>query len=501
MRARTLRSLLFAGALLTSVATLPVSSLAQTSGSVTWNEWTFTYEVSGKRDGLSLKGVQYKGFPFIHKLSFPIMRVFYTNNVCGPFADRLGGTLSPIPWANNALVAKREFTLNGRQWYEIGIRDVIGNYDIYQVYYLSADGILDAHVYSKGLQCVMDHVHYPSWRIDFDIEGGRNDQILQNTASGYQVKPSEFDAKVTDALNNAWRVRGAATNSFVDVLPGFTDFTIPDHPTDPVSGSANHTVFGRLYRSSEDTGWTYGPNVQVPYNNGEAIDGKDLVFWYEGYLPHSAAEGSALWHSTGLRLVVMCDDGSRGPCPTTGAASFTLGASPNQLTVAAGNSGTTTLTVTPDAGFNQPVTFRCGTLPVGAACNFTPATVTPAGGPVTTTLTITTNGGSVAALSPGRIATLVALLVTPVLLMPVGMLIRRRGADGRMLSLLAGGVMVLALAGLWSCSGSESTPPPATTSGGEVPATGTPVGTSTVTVTGSSASGNSTVPITLTVTR
>ena len=505
MRARMLPLLLVAGALLMSVATLPVAGLAQTSGAVTWNDWTFTYEVSTKLEGLALKGVQYKGFPFIYRLSFPVMRVFYTNNVCGPYADRLGGTLTPIPWANNALVAKREFTLNGRHWYEIGIRDVIGNYDLYQVYYLSADGILDAHVYSKGLQCVIDHVHYPNWRIDFDIQGGSNDQILQNTASGYQVKPTEFNAKVTDALNNAWRVRGATTNSYVDVLPGFTDFTIPDpttNPVDPVSGSANHTVFGRLYKSAEDTGWTYGPNVQVPYNNGEAIDGKDLVFWYEGYLPHSAAEGSGLWHSTGLRLAVMCDDGNSGPCPTTGPASFTLGAAPTQLTVAAGTSGTTTLTVTPNAGFTQPVSFSCSGLPVGAACSVTPATVTPAGGPVTTTLTLTTNGGPVAARSLGQTTTLVASVVTPVLLIPVGMLIRRRGVDGRLLSLFVSGVLVLALAGLWSCSGSESTPPPATTSGGGgAPATGTPAGTSTVTVTGSSASGTSTVPITLTVTR
>ncbi|MGC4098378.1 MAG: hypothetical protein QM706_14790 [Nitrospira sp.] len=66
----------------------------------------------------------------------------------------------------------------------------------------------------------------------------------------------------------------------------------------------NHTVFGRFYRSTEDKGWTFGPNTQVPYNNGESINNKDLVFWYEGYLPHSADEGSDLWHSTGIRLVV-----------------------------------------------------------------------------------------------------------------------------------------------------------------------------------------------------
>ena len=59
----------------------------------------------------------------------------------------------PIPWANNARLAQRQFTFNNRQWYEIGIRDAIGNYDLYQVYYLSEDGMIDAHIYSKGLQC------------------------------------------------------------------------------------------------------------------------------------------------------------------------------------------------------------------------------------------------------------------------------------------------------------------------------------------------------------
>ena len=70
-------------------------------------------------------------------------------------------------------------------------------------------------------------------------------------------------------------------------------------------------MFGRLFRGSENAGWTFGPNTQVPYNNGENIDAKDIVLWYEGYLPHSAAEGTALWHSTG------CPPGQqpRAPAP------------------------------------------------------------------------------------------------------------------------------------------------------------------------------------------
>ena len=312
MDQRAVRSILLAGVFLTSLFTFPASSLAQTSGSVKWNGWAFSYEVSGNLDGLSLKGVQFQGLPIIYKLSFPVMRVFYKDNACGPFVDRLGGTLSPIPWAGNALVAQREFTLNGRQWYEIGIRDQIGNYDIYQVYYLSTDGLLDAHVYSKGLQCVVDHVHYPNWRIDFDIETYANDRIQLNTGSGYVTKSTEFNAEATEAVNHGWRVGDADSGKFVDVLPGFTDFTIPNESTQPVTGFANHTVFGRLYRASEDTGWTYGPNTQVPYNNGESINAQDIVLWYEAYLPHLAAEGSGLWHSTGVRLAV---NGGGAPPP------------------------------------------------------------------------------------------------------------------------------------------------------------------------------------------
>ena len=47
-------------------------------------------------------------------LVLPVVRVFYTNNVCGPYADRLGGTLTPIPWANSSTLAQREVHLDGR---------------------------------------------------------------------------------------------------------------------------------------------------------------------------------------------------------------------------------------------------------------------------------------------------------------------------------------------------------------------------------------------------
>lgn len=212
-------------------------------------------------------------------------------------------------------------------------------------------------------------------------------------------------------------------------------------------------------------------------------------------------QGAATTSQTGPNETVayiahVCDDDIGGPCSTTGAAPFTLGAAPNQLTVAAGGSGTSTITVTPDAGFAQPVTFSCAGLPVGAACSFAPPSVTPNGGPVNTTLTISTNGGAVAAVSPTASPTMFAYALTPVGLMLIGGLWYRRRGDAQILWMALLLTSVIAMA---SCGSDDS--PPATNSGGP-PATGTPAGSSTITVTASSGGGSSTgVPITLNVTR
>lgn len=67
---------------------------------------------------------------------------------------------------------------------------------------------------------------------------------------------------------------------------------------------------------------------------------------------------------------------------------FTFAASPTSLTVNSGSQGSTTLTVTPQNGFNSAVSFACSGLPGNATCSFSPSTVTPSGSAVTTQLTI-----------------------------------------------------------------------------------------------------------------
>jgi N-acetylneuraminic acid mutarotase len=70
---------------------------------------------------------------------------------------------------------------------------------------------------------------------------------------------------------------------------------------------------------------------------------------------------------------------------------FSVADSPALMTVNAGSSGTTTVSVTPANGFNAAVSFACSGLPSGASCSFSPSTVTPSGTAAsTTTLTVAT---------------------------------------------------------------------------------------------------------------
>jgi len=85
-------------------------------------------------------------------------------------------------------------------------------------------------------------------------------------------------------------------------------------------------------------------------------------------------------------------DGSTSAAVTTNIANsdFSLGASPASAAVIAGQSTQFTLTVTPAGGFANNVTFACSPI-TGITCAFSPATVTPANGAASTTLTITTS--------------------------------------------------------------------------------------------------------------
>ena len=163
------------------------------------------------------------------------------------------------------------------------------------------------------------------------------------------------------------------------------------------------------------------------------------------------------------------------------APSFTVSVSPTALTVTTGQSGTVAVSVKPQNGFNSAVTFACGGLPAGAACSFSPATVTPSGATVAkTTLTVTT--GTTATNQDSRPLVPGATLAFTLCLL--GWRKRRSVQLLLVLTVSFAGLSLLSACGGGSSGGSSSPPPPST---------------STVTITATSGAVQNTTSLTLTV--
>ena len=175
--------------------------------------------------------------------------------------------------------------------------------------------------------------------------------------------------------------------------------------------------------------------------------------------------------------------------------SFSLSASPTSFSIAAGQGGTTTLSVTPAGGFAQAVSFACSGLPSEATCGFSPATVTPAATAATTTLTITTTAAHIAKKSQIYRSGMAGFWTLASLLLFALPATRRAARYGRYLAL----IMALTLSGVFiGCGGGGSS---GGGNSGPVQPTdpGTPAGVSTVTVTATAGSLSQTATLQVTV--
>ncbi|MBT9333138.1 MBG domain-containing protein [Paracidobacterium acidisoli] len=172
-----------------------------------------------------------------------------------------------------------------------------------------------------------------------------------------------------------------------------------------------------------------------------------------------------------------------GPVPD-----FAISANPQVLTILPGQTGQTTLTLTPVNYFQGSVSVSCGTLPANMSCIFTPSafSVDGTGMPATITLTVNTNAGAqlVGALVPGGNS---RLLQAAIFWLPgglTGLLIafnrRRFGKHTRVLYGLVFLVLFCGMAGsLTGCGGGSLTAHSQYAASGTSTVTLTGVGTST----------------------
>jgi len=283
--------------------------LAQT-GRVSWQGWSFDYNAGLDASGLVLQNVSYNNAKILSKASFPVMRVKYDNDVCGPYADILwSSTFKPAPSAPNSscngqTLCQRTYTQNGVEWLELGINSHIGEYQIYQAYYFNPQGVLDARVFSRGLQCIIDHQHHAHWLLDFDIDGAENDQVFKGESA---LQTVEFnDVKASGSF---WTVKDAVTGSSIRLTPS------PDDGV--VDNFSRVDVAVRRFNASETGLWTHGAYGELAnlFNNAQNINAQDNVFWYVSHLNHLASEGSALWHASGPRIQVMNNTPIEPPPP------------------------------------------------------------------------------------------------------------------------------------------------------------------------------------------
>jgi hypothetical protein len=201
---------------------------------------------------------------------------------------------------------------------------------------------------------------------------------LQNTGSGFTVYQ---EGTYSPDSNYRW-MGSIAMDKAGDIALGYNVSSSSMSPSIRYTGHLSTDSLGTM-ESEVDILSSAGVATASQTNtvrwgdySSMAIDPTDdCTFWYTN--EYQPANGDNDWSTQIASFSFPACNGT-----------FTIGSSPSSLTVNSGASGTVTLTVTPQLGFDSAVSFTCSGLPSGATCSFSPAQVTPAGSAITTQMTI-----------------------------------------------------------------------------------------------------------------
>jgi hypothetical protein len=257
---------------------------------------------------------------------------------------------------------------------------------------------------------------------------------------------------------------GSATSTSLSLMPNPAAIGQAVTFTAQVSSAANGIPTGTvtfLNGSTQLGTGTLNGSAQTTFSTSSLAAGSYSV---------TATYGGDSKFAESMSAATALTVGTGGPSPD-----FSLASDAATLMIARGKSGTDTISITPVNGFNQPTTFACSGLPSGAACSFSPATVTPNGTvAATTTMTITTTAPSSSRhSSPWPFAGGSGAFALGLIFL--------RGRK-RLPSLLCL-VLLLGMGGIvFGCGGSSHKPPTGNS--------GTPAGTVTVTITATGSSAN-----------
>jgi hypothetical protein len=157
----------------------------------------------------------------------------------------------------------------------------------------------------------------------------------------------------------------------------------------PVLDSVEPAYLSGGYDSSIHVKGSNFVNTSRAYFNGQDL-GNNLSSIGEGWavVPYWQLSQSG---NASVTVFNPPPEGGSSNALTIPVTGYALGASPDSVTIQAGQRAVYTIQVTPQLGpFDNQIKFACGDLPRGCAASFNPARLTPGASPGTTTLTLTT---------------------------------------------------------------------------------------------------------------
>jgi hypothetical protein len=308
------------------------------NGHLNWDGWSFDYLVSST-EGLSLLNGYYAGRKVWKKLCMPVIRVKYVKDGtgipynpfpdgCGPYADHIQWITSEGLWAratdisgyphhlirqgrcadNYVGITEFEMESDGvtARWLELGIYARIGEYHIYQGYYLT-ERMCCPRVFSRGLACNLEHVHHAYWRFDLDVDGDdaqRAMVVRGDDFAGYFDLEGAYKMDEADLDRTRWAIENKRTGSRVWIFPD--DVNPKEDPKERGKCDAFSVQDAnvRLYRASEDREWPFHTS-EMQWEPQDNPEGGDIVFWFVSHLKHIPERGDGdPWHPTGPTLLL-----------------------------------------------------------------------------------------------------------------------------------------------------------------------------------------------------
>ena len=235
----------------------------------------------------------------------------------------------------------------------------------------------------------------------------------------------------------------------------------PATTTTTVTSSANPSYTGESVTfTAAITGLTPGGAGTVTFSNGSTTLGTASV-------SKGSASFAAALTSAGSQTITAAYSGDANDAASSGTVTQTVDApvavgtgsgGSTSLTVAAGQSVTTQVSVTGAAGFGGMVNFSCTGLPQYATCSFAPASVTISGtAAATTTLTVSTSATTMASAREDESSSR-TLAVLACGLPLLGLLTLLPMARSRRLLLCLGFALFVSMTSMTGCGGGSSQP-------------------------------------------